>query len=98
MAVDGAEDYGNAGPIVRVLALTMRPPLSWSTSTSASIWRRLRLPLALLALVLLGPAAYQLRRQFDPAVLRRRPAGSGAALTAAPPGSPGIGPRRGVCG
>jgi hypothetical protein len=71
--------------------LTKRPPLSWSASRSASIWRPLRLPLALLALVLLGPAAYQLRRQFIQRFFIDAPPGPAPALTAAPAGSPGIG-------
>ena len=48
---------------------------------------RLKLPVALLLLALLGPAAFQLRRRLIQRFFVDGPPGPAPALTAAPPGS-----------
>jgi hypothetical protein len=53
---------------------------------------KLRLPVALLLLALLGPAAFQLRRKLIQRFFVDATPGPAPALTAAPPGSPGVGP------
>jgi hypothetical protein len=53
---------------------------------------KLKLPAALLLLALLGPAAFQLRRGLIQRFFVDGPLGPAPALSAAPPGSPGVGP------